>query len=196
MKFLSLLSLLALFSGTVYAADAPSNEYGFYFKPYVGADYDFIHADYKDGGDQVANDSLNGGDIHIGARVQKYLGFEASYLWTADATKDNVLGSGLNTKVNVQGGALDAMGYLPIGNSKFELIGTAGVSRLKAKLSLDGLISASGSEWETKGRIGGGAQYWLTDNINLRGIVRYQGANFSGALSNAIIYSAGLNFQF
>lgn len=169
----------------------------FFFKPYVGVDYDFVHADYKDGGNQVLNDSLNGGDIHIGARIHKYLGFEGSYLWTADATKDNVLGTSVNTKVNVQGGAFDAMGYLPIGNSKFELIGTAGVSYLKGDAGLNGAGGhLSLSKWETKGRVGGGAQYWITDNINLRGIVRYQGASFSSTLDDAIIYSAGLNFQF
>lgn len=169
----------------------------FYFKPYVGASYDFVRANYKNGGERIANDNLSGGDIHIGARIHKYLGFEGSYLWTPDATKDNVLGTGINTKVNVQGAALDAMGYLPVLDSgKAELIATAGVSRLKAKFSLGGVAAGSGSEWETKGRVGGGAQYWVTEHANVRGLVRYQGASFSDALANAWIYSLGLNWQF
>lgn len=40
------------------------------------------------------------------------------------------------------------------------------------------------------------AQYWLTDNIKVRGIVRYQGADFDDVVDSAIIGNAGLNFQF
>lgn len=180
---------------TLTSFSAEAADYGFFFKPYVGADYDYVHANYKDGGDQIAEDNLNGADVHVGARVHKYLGFEGGYLWTGNGNKSNVLGSGINTSVNVRGFTFDALGYLPV-IDKFELIGTAGVSRLRADLNVSGLIAGSGHEYETKGRVGGGAQYWLTDNLNVRGIVRYQGANFSGALDNAVIASLGLNWQF
>lgn len=196
MKKLSIL-LPLLLTTNAYASD-------FYFKPYVGANYDYAKLDYQDipgtglNGSDIASDSLNGADVHIGARVHKYLGFEASYLWTADSTKDNVLNTGVNTKVNVRGETLDAMGYLPIDEKgKFELIGTVGVSHLRAHANFSALgANGSDSETETKGRFGGGAQYWLSDNINARGIVRYQGADFDGDLNNAIIASIGLNYQF
>lgn len=168
---------------------------GFYFKPYVGANYDYAHLNYKDGGDQLAEDNLNGGDIHVGARIHKYLGFEGSYLWTADGRKSDVLGSGINTSVSATGFALDAMGYLPV-MDKLELIATAGVSRLTEHAKSSGALVLSSTESETKGRIGAGAQYWLTDNLNARGIVRYQGADFSGDLSSAVIATIGLNWQF
>jgi hypothetical protein len=192
-----------LIATALIAASSPAFAGDFFLKPYVGADYDYVHVNYKDNidgtglnGDDAANDTLHGFDLHAGVRVHKYLGFEGSYIWTADAKKDNVLGSGINTKVNVRGGTLDAMGYLPIDN-KVELIGTVGISRLKANLNLSAFgASASGGEWETKGRIGGGAQYWLSDNINARALVRYQGADFSGIVDNAIIATIGLNYQF
>jgi hypothetical protein len=177
-------------------ASSPAMAGDFFFKPYVGASYDYVHANYQDDGDQIAEENLHGFDIHAGARIHKYFGIEGSYLWTADGTKDNVLGTGINTKVNVMGYALDAMGYLPV-TDKTELIGTAGVSRLRAHGRLEaGGAAAALSQWETKGRIGGGAQYWLTDNLNIRGLVRYQAADFSDTLDNAIIASLGLNWQF
>lgn len=194
-KLLSIFILLFIFDNS--SAQASD----FFFKPYVGADYDYVHANYTtaDGisGSDIASDSLNGFDAHLGARIHKYFGMEGSYLWTQSPSKNNVLGTGINTKVNVSGYALDAMGYLPVDNSgKFEIIGSIGASRLKGGIQLSGAAIASGHEWETKGRIGGGAQYWLSENLNARGLVRYQGANFSGSLNDAIIASLGLNWQF
>lgn len=177
--------LCLLVSMNAYASD-------FYFKPYVGADYDYTSINYNDNADSILSDSLSGGDVHIGARIHKYLGFEASYFDTASSSKNVGI---LNTNVKLEGYTLDAMGYLPVAD-KVELIGTAGVSRLKATLSLSGLLSGTGSDWETKARMGGGAQYWITDNLNVRGLVRYQGANFSGIVNNAVISSLGLNWQF
>lgn len=190
-----------LITAAIIALSSPAIASDFFFKPYVGADYDYIHPDYQSqsgiSGNDIASDSLNGGDIHIGARIHKYAGLEASYLWTASSDKNNILGTGINTSVDVKGFALDAMGYIPIDEgSKFELIGTAGISRLTSGLKLTGATVASNHESEIKGRIGGGAQYWLTDNLNARGIVRYQGADFSGSLNNAVIASIGLNWQF
>lgn len=189
------LTLAIIFSSTpVMAIEYPT---GFFFKPYMGADYDYMHVSYKDGGGDVLKSNLNGFDIHAGARVNKYLGFEGSYLWTANADKDNVLGSGIDTSVNVRGFTLDALGYLPVtSDNKLELIGTVGVSRLKAEFSATGIVGVSGSETEYKPRFGAGAEYWVTDNSNLRGLVRYQAADFDDNASHAIVASVGLNYQF
>lgn len=195
---LSILSLIGTitFASSAYAIETPGNTNGittgFFFKPYVGADYDYTSINYDNNADSILSDSLSGGDVHIGARIHKYLGFEGSYFDTASSSK-NV--GALNTSVKLEGYTLDAMGYLPVAD-KVELIGTAGVSRLKATLSLSGLLAGTGSEWETKGRIGGGAQYWITDNLNIRGLVRYQGADFRGIVNNAVISSLGINWQF
>lgn len=176
---------------------AQANE-GFFFKPYAGAAYDYMHASYKQGGDQIAENSLNGFDIHIGARLHRYFGVEAAYLQTEHAGKSNVLGLGVNTTVQFKGGTFDIMGYLPVtDNGKLELVGTAGLSVLKGNLQLKGAGGhISLSESETKPRIGAGAQYWLTGNLNARGLVRYQAADYSNSVNNAIITSLGLNWQF
>ena len=210
--FKKIISLFVLSTGLAAPALAVSTPgdgnavpVGFFFKPYVGADYQYISASYKDniggtgvsGGDLYA-DSFNGGDIHIGARVHKYLGFETGYFDTAHSSQSNILGTTVKSSAKLDGWTLDAMGYLPIGESqKFELIGTFGIARTTASGSarVNGTTySENGSE--TKGRIGGGAEYWLTDNLNLRGLVRYQGADFGGFANDVIITSLGLNYQF
>lgn len=203
MKILLLTFAAALaLSGSAYAVSTPGDASaipsGFFFKPYVGADYQYTSVNYKDNGDQVLADSFNGGDVHIGARVHQYLGFEGGYSDTASSNKSNILGTGLNSSVKLEEWTLDAMGYLPIDQAhKFELIATAGIARVNAHGSLTiGAARESGNGWENDGRIGAGAQYWLTDNINVRGLVRYQGADFGGLASDAIISSLGVNYQF
>lgn len=193
MKKLSLLLILL----PAFSWAAPVQPEGFFIKPYIGANYDYVSVDYKDSLDTILEDNLNGGDVHIGARVHKYLGVEASYLLTSKETKDNVLGTGVSTGVKLEGPTFDLYGYLPLGDGKFELIGTAGVSILKAKLDLNGAGgNASQSKTETKGRIGGGAQFWVNDHINIRGLVRYQDADFGGTVNSATVTSLGVNWQF
>lgn len=194
-KLFALLPLL--FATNAYASD-------FFFKPYAGADYQYTNINYSDNiqgtginGSDILAESLHGANIHAGARIHKNLGFEVGYTWTGDASKDNVLGTGSNTKVNLSGGNFDALAYLPVDDKgHFELIATAGVTYLKADVTANGVLASSDSQWETKGRIGGGAQYWVTDNANIRALVRYQGADFDGVVDNAIIANVGLNLQF
>lgn len=82
-------------------------------------------------------------------------------------------------------------------DKKLELIGTAGVSytRIDAKASALG-VSASDDDSEFGVRIGAGAQYGITDSINVRGIARFQTADFDGATDNAWQYTLGVNYKF
>jgi len=200
MKTTILATLLSvtLLSSASYAADESLSSYGFFFKPYVGADYDEYHVNYSNGNGGVFADNFNGGDVHVGARVHKYLGFEVSYFDTASEDNSFVYsGTTLNTSAKLEGWTLDAMGYLPLDESqKFELIGTVGLARTAAKGTARAVSTVSLSDTETKGRIGGGAQYWITDNLNVRGLVRYQDASFGGTIDDAIISTIGLNWQF
>jgi len=203
--FIATLAAVTMLSGAAYAANAPATTSdGFFFKPYIGADYEYSNVSYNNVtgtgvsyGDIFA-DSFNGGDVHVGARIQKYLGFEAGYFDTASESKSNILGTSLSSSAKFDGWTLDAMGYLPVDDAqKFELIGTAGIARTTAS----GTITVSGTTYsangsETKGRIGAGAQYWITDNLNVRGLVRYQDADFGGIANNVIVTSLGLNWQF
>jgi opacity protein-like surface antigen len=169
---------------------------GFYFKPYVGADYQYSSYSYKNGGDQDFSDTFSGGDVHIGARVHKYLGFEASYFDTAKGNKSNIDGSGINTSTKFQGESLDAMGYLPLASSKAELIGLVGVNHTKGSISAtNGVLAASDAGSKTFAEFGGGAQYWITDNLNARLLERYEDINHDG-VNSAWVTSVGVNWQF
>lgn len=199
-KALAVLCLFAITMVTQKAFSASPD--GFFFAPYGGIDYEHVGVGYKDVPGTSVNygellaDSLNGANFHVGARVNKYLGFEGGYSWTADADKNNVRGTGLNTDTHVAGWNADALGYLPLGNEKFEMIGTMGVSLLTASLNLNGAASGSGNVEEFGFRAGGGAEYWITDHINGRVLLRYQTADFHGIADDAYNLTAGINYQF
>lgn len=194
-------SLIAMgcVASAAHAAEASRNNYNLFFKPYVGADYQYTSVDYQDDptigitGDSIADDTLHGVNMHVGARVHRYLGFEAGYLLTDNGTKKNVLGTGINTKTRLYGYNIDAMGYFPL-SGWFELIGTVGISRLTQKFGATGFRAEK--DTETKGRIGAGMQYWLTNNASIRAIVRYQGMNFDNSADGAVIADLGFNYMF
>src|ERR1700733_7448163 len=129
--------LVTIFAALAAFAVSPAlaDDAGFFFKPYVGADYQYTDVSYQDitgtaysYGDGFAN-TFNGGDIHVGARVSKYLGVEGGYYDNASSTKSNILGTTASSSVRFDGWTLDALGYIPLGASqKFELIGTTGLA--------------------------------------------------------------------
>lgn len=167
------------------------------FHPYGGVDYQHVGISYASPYGNYLSDSLNGFDIHAGIRAWNYFGAELGYMWTADGTKNNLAGiNGLNSSVNTQGVTLDAMGYVPISTSGVELIGTTGVGFLTDHVSLAYAgLSDSGDKSDTAFRIGGGAQYWFTNNVNVRGLLRYQTSSVS-EIDSALMLNVGLNYQF
>ena len=188
------------------------------FKPYIGFDLQRMNMDYNKSynvsGNSVnvntiLNDSLDGANVHVGGRYGKYFGMELGYFRTQEETKNVATGTAVgpgviatanfSTKVRVQGITLDGMGYLPLTESgQFELIGTAGVSWNKGEVTgtIPGVGTASDDETEFGLRIGAGAQVNVTDQFNIRGLVRYQTADYSGVADGSWIYSVGLNYNF
>lgn len=175
---------------------------GFFFQPYGGIDFQHTGVDYDNisgtnvSYEDLVSDSFNGANFHLGARVNKYLGVEGGYTWTADSDKSKVLGTAIGTRAHVAGWNADALGYLPLGDEKFELIGTMGVSLLTASLNFNGAVTGGGNTEEFGFRAGGGAEYWLTDHVNGRVLLRYQTADFKGIADNAYNLTAGINYQF
>jgi len=204
-----------IFSTTAHAKDMNLKSY------YLGVDYQRVINNYSSNinagggnflnGNSFIQDSLNGGNIHIGKNFNKNFGIELGYFRTENKSKNipinTTIGSNgaplvttvaLSTKVKLQGVTLDGMAYLPLGDSnKFNLIGTAGVSWIRgdSKLATE-FGSASGNESELGLRVGAGAEFNITNNINFRGIARYQTADFSGVLDNIWVYSLGVNYSF
>lgn len=186
----------------------PAKKDGFFFKPYLGTDYQFVkygNSDYASGRktSDLIDTSTNGKNIHVGARIHQYVGVELGYNPSEKTTKDassyNMGGIPLGeSTMKTHSLVADVMGYYPIA-PKTELIGTVGVSYTKAEFSLEPFEGAKLQEWRP--RVGGGAQYWLTENLNARALVRYQEANFKNALNedtvgDAVVVTAGLNWQF
>lgn len=195
----------------IYPAQAAE---GIKFKPYLGLDLQRMNIAYDNNFDKVLSDGLNGGNIHAGIKFSQYFGLELGYfrmkegkesvgfdLSGVTGTPGDIISS---TKIRAQGLTLDAMGYLPL-NDKFDLIGTAGISWTKADLSVSGTaygtagtISDDGSDFGY--RLGVGAQYHITDDLNVRGLARYQDMNFDvggfDAAEGAWVYTLGLNYSF
>lgn len=210
--FVAALAALPLFTSPAQAEGLKD------LNPYVGIDvqrsvYNYSNEDLGGGividNDTLLEDSLDGLNIHAGVRPYKHFGAELGYFRTREESKNisagDTVGPGLvagtdfSTDVQIQGITLDALGYLPLGEEeRFELIGTAGLSWSKAdgSLTIPGVGSASVDESEIGFRIGGGAQVNLTDNVNVRGLARYQTADFDGVADNAWTYALGLNYSF
>ncbi len=189
------------------------------FNPYVGFDLQRSTYDYNNSydiggglalnGNTILEDSFNGLNIHVGNRFHKNFGAELGYFRTKEESKSIAAGAtvgpgtvatgAFSTDVKVQGFTLDGLGYLPLDEKEqFELIGTAGVSWSKAEVTatVPGVGSGSVDESEVGFRAGAGAQFSFTDNINVRGIARYQTADFDGVADNAWTYSLGMNYSF
>lgn len=218
-KLLLTATCLAALTGAARADDRPTWQDYFEFNPYVGADYQYTNysynSDYNLGGglaldgDSVLNKDLSGGNIHVGNRFNKFVGVELGYFYNAAGDKSVTAGSTVGpgtvatgdfkTKVQTQGGTLDLMGYLPVGpKDRFDLIGTGGATWTHAKLDLNvpgaGSSGVSDNEWGW--RAGGGVQFHLTPQLNLRGLVRYQSADFKDIADHAVTYTVGLNYEF
>lgn len=187
------------------------------FKPYIGFDAQRTVYNYNDNydigggfaldGDTVLEDGLNGLNVHVGNRFHNNFGVELGYFRTKEESKSIAVGTTVGpgtvaaapfrTKVKTQGIALDGLGYLPV-HDQVDLIGTAGITWTKAEIEAVAPGAGDGSvdESEFGFRLGGGAQAALTDAVNLRGLVRYQKADFDDVADRAWTYSLGLNYSF
>jgi len=184
--------------------------------PYVGADLQHTVYSYNKSydiggglsldGETLLEDNMNGLNLHAGYRFNQYFGVEfgafknkseSKSISNGDDIGDGVVASAdFTTNVETKGVTLDALGYYPV--QKFDLIGTVGVSYTDADLELNvpGVSSDSVSENEFGFRAGAGGQYNINDNWNVRGLARYQTADFDNVADNAWTYTLGVNYAF
>jgi opacity protein-like surface antigen len=207
----------ALLTGAVLVSSlgiAGAEEYD--LKPYVGFDLQRTVADYNSNynydGDAIdANtlfeDSLDGVNVHAGIRPHRNFGVEAGYFRTQEEDKNIPTGASvgngfvtaddLKTSVKLSGFTLDGLGYLPVANDKVDLIGTAGLSYIKGETEIkDSTDTYKDDESEIGYRVGGGAQFNITEQVNVRGLARYQTVDFDDVADSAWTYSVGLNYSF
>jgi len=182
---------------------APAAAQGILPAFYAGADFQHTMVSYADipgtglNGSDFFSDSLSGGHFHIGARFAPMFGAEVGYLWIPEHEKD--LSGGTST-IDVHGVTFDGMIYAPLGMpNSFELVGLGGISYLTATAVLSGpgfggTSSDEDSEWGW--RVGGGGQFQVSSNVNVRGLIIYQSADFDGDVDDAFQFSLGVNFLF
>lgn len=201
------------------AISLPAQAQEITMKPYVGIDLMRTSLSYNESynagggivlnGESLLDDSLNGFNIHVGNRFHKNFGVELGYFRTSEGKKNIAAGATVGpgvvaavpftSKVKLSGFTLDALGYLPVDDqNRFELIGTAGLawSKGEVELSVPGIGAAGNDESEFGFRLGGGAQFNFTDNVGIRGLARYQQADFEDVVDREWVYSVGLNYSF
>jgi hypothetical protein len=175
---------------------------------YAGVDYQYTSVTWEDielptvpptsiNGSELFADSFSGAHLHVGARLTSLFGLELGYMWLPE--QDKAIGGGNNSSLRVHGVTLDGHVYFPMDPmGSFELIGLIGGAFLEGTAKLNGPsfgnIVDVDPDWSW--RAGGGAQYRINPNLNVRGLVTYQSARFDGEVDHAINVNIGLNYLF
>ena len=191
-----------LYAAIVLAALSAPAQADWSFNPYVGVDYQLTRLSYADDIDG-GHDNFSGANIHVGNRFNDHFGLELGYFRTTEKSSSGIVAATPYTlKGRLQGVSFDALGYVPVtADRSLELIGTAGLAYTHGKLDMNvGGTPFSDTDNAFGFRIGGGAQYNITSNFNVRGLVRFQTVNLDAAgtdvTDNAWALSLGANYQF
>lgn len=137
-------------------------------KPYVGLDYNYSDLKFAHAINNQIEDNYNTWSVNAGARIHDNFGLEAFYQKALNEKRTSVDGDRISSNFRAYG--LDAIGYLPT-CTKLEFLGSAGVGKytMKTRISGDGAETDSGTGY----RLGVGAQYNLTENVAVRGMLRH-----------------------
>lgn len=158
------------------------------FKPYVGVDYTHVRANATQ-----LRPYFNAGAINLGVNYNKYFGTELFYQKSDEWAHRN--GDDPRGKISEQAYGLDLMGYLPLGCSKFSLVGTVGI----------GSYEVAGKQKPWMGthkdtglgyRFGAGLMYNVTNNVAVRGMFRYIEFDKVQDVDHALEYSLGVRYTF
>ena len=170
-------------------------------KPYVGFGLGYSGASFYDGpgeavaaltGTNVKTEDLVNGDglaiyLNAGVKFNQYFGVEAFYQHAFESEADMEfygLGGTLEDKAesdfSYNSFGFDAVGYLPINNSPFSLIGSIGVGQYKFKVKekeTNYVLGVSGTTTDTESdtgfRFGVGGEYDFGNQWAARLMIRY-----------------------
>ena len=160
--------------------------------PYIGMDYAYTNLDLK-GPAKHAKENFNSAKLNLGIDMGKHFGLEAFYQFGGARKahlREDQGGGTKKFKFNAYG--IDAYGYMPLGCAqKISLVGTVGMAVYDTELKYNDKVSKSKVGY----RVGGGAQYKLTDKIAARVIGRY-GYVGSKQLNHVAEVTAGLRYSF
>lgn len=207
-----------LLAGVACLFASQANAEGYFFKPYLGLDY--VHSWISEtdiGSDaygedvKLKEDNMSAGEVSLGVKFHPNFAAEAFYAQSdkIDSTFNGSILTEEDMLVNISGkleekykafGA-DFIGSLPVTNG-LELLGSLGAGYYKMTgksevTSVEGLPiyvdagSESSNKWGV--RVGVGAQYYLTDYLALRGMVRISRIDSFGSLTDL---TAGVRVYF
>ncbi|MBQ7659535.1 MAG: porin family protein [Alphaproteobacteria bacterium] len=180
-----------------------------YIHPYLGVSYAYSMADFDDDitlfGDEnykIFDDKFHSLGFSAGLKFHPNFAVELSYQksnkakgssnysYTGYDLTDN---ANFKTEADLQTFAIDLLGYLPV-DEGFSFLGSVGVGFYKLKYSgtysvvsssSSGILYGSESDSESENkvgfRIGVGAEYFMTDNLALRGLARFNLINTKGS---------------
>lgn len=170
---------LLLASAAVVAMGFNAAEASMNVTPYVGLDYVYSNMDMKHGNSHRLEDKFNSLSANVGAKFHPNFGIEA-YYQQSDTEKKH----GNQSRFFSYGA--DLTGYLPV-TQNLELIGSLGIGQYEFR--------AGGSEDDLGYRIGLGAQYNLSQNWAVRGIVREVFLD-KDVMGDTTEFSAGIRYSF
>jgi opacity protein-like surface antigen len=150
---------------------------------------------YSTAGYDYVSGGLEGGDIGIGYRFNRFYGIELGYTYAGATATDDF---GDSASIYAEEVTIDVMGYLPLGRrSPVSLFSTIGVGYTYGTAEVDTYFgSAWASAWGPEFRVGAGIEYRVTDNIGIRTMVRYQYSDFGGIGDSRAIVTTGVTYRF
>lgn len=168
------------------------------YKPYVGAEYQFIDADLTTANGINYNDyyanKYHAIAPYAGVRIDNYLGLEVGFSRSLEETKTSNI-STIDTLITAY--TVDALGYLPLdANKKVELVGSFGVGQYQVEYKASANNTTINGDMDTTAlRLGLGTQYNINNKFNIRAMVRYADLNLD-TVSSATSYSIGTAYTF
>lgn len=143
----------------------------------------------------VITQNKPGINIFVGGRFNEYIGGELGFGLIATVRGTAQLNREATNKINNI--FLDMLAYMPVATNA-DLIGSIGVGAIQSHSNVQGATFQDKSALDkakTGYRLGGGAQYYMTNNWSTRVMVRYQQGSQTFLRSNISI-SLGLIYIF
>lgn len=168
---------------------------------------------YNVDSDELINPKYIGFTVNAGAKINDYFGIETFYQNTGNSKSTidfyDTLGttkiSQYKSKTSFWAFGLDALGYLPITDSKFSFIGSLGLGYYNTKGTFDIInyvynISETekGTEKNIGLRIGFGGQYDFAEHWAARAMIKYAALNSDNddAVDGVLDISFGVKYIF
>lgn len=182
-------------SANTYTTSEDTNQ----IRPYIGVDVAMSSMDLEDNdyGDysEYIEDSYNSISLVVGAKFNRHVGVEAFIQQSSEEDKDYGEGKTTN-QYNAIG--VDLIGYMPVSH-ELELLASLGMAQynFNVKEEYEDYEYWEKDSLNTLGiRLGIGAQFYMTDNVALRGMARYVQFSDDDIIKNMVEFSLGLRYMF